>query len=212
VSDSGLSDADVVRANTRPQPVPLVPEITLWRSDEDPFAVWERTGPDVPYWAFPWAGGQALARHLLDRPALVAGRSVLDLASGSGLVAIAAALAGAGQVTAVDVDPLAVAAIGLNATANGVTVTALRADLLDSPGPVVDVLLAGDVCYDVGLTARILPFISRAAAAGATVLLGDPGRDYFPRTGFRRVAGYAVPGTARLESRDVTPATVWTPA
>jgi predicted nicotinamide N-methyase len=207
-----LSASDVVLANTRPQPVPLVPEITLRCADDDPFAVWERTGADVPYWAFPWAGGQALARYLLDHPAAVAGRRVLDLASGSGLVAIAAALAGAAGVTAVDIDPLAIAAVGLNATANGVTVTARLADLLDSPAPAVDVLLAGDVCYDVDLTARILPFVRRAAAAGATVLLGDPGRDYFPSTGFHRVAGYAVPGTARLESRAVTPATVWRPA
>lgn len=189
--------------------MPLVPEITLRCTDDDPFALWEKAGADVPYWAFPWAGGQALARYVLDHPAEVAGRSVLDLASGSGLVAIAAALSGAATVTAVDVDPLAVAAIGLNATANGVTVTARLADLLDSPAPAVDVLLAGDVCYDVDLTARILPFVRRVAAAGAGVLLGDPGRDYFPRTGFDRVASYAVPDTGRLESRDVTPTTVW---
>ncbi|HKN99124.1 MAG TPA: 50S ribosomal protein L11 methyltransferase [Pseudonocardiaceae bacterium] len=204
-----MSGSEFVLANTRPQPVPLVPEITLRCTDDDPFALWERTGADVPYWAFPWAGGQALARYVLDHPAVVAGRSVLDLASGSGLVAIAAALAGAAPVTAVDVDPLAVAAIGLNSAANGVHVTALLADLLDSPGPAVDVLLAGDVCYDVDLTARILPFVRRAAAAGATVLLGDPGRDYFPSTGFDRVAHYTVPDTGRLESRDVTPTTVW---
>lgn len=204
-----MSGSDFVLANTRPRPVPLVPEITLHSSDDDPFALWERAGADVPYWAFPWAGGQALARYVLDHPAVVTGRTVLDMASGSGLVAIAAALAGAAAVTAVDVDPLAVAAIGLNAAANGVTVAARQADLLDTPGPVVDVLLAGDVCYDVDLTARILPFIRRVAAAGATVLVGDPGRDYFPRTGFHRLAGYPVPGTARLESRDVTPTTVW---
>jgi predicted nicotinamide N-methyase len=204
-----LSGSDFVLANTRPRPVPLVPEITLHRSEDDPFELWERTGQDVPYWAFPWAGGQALARYVLDHPAEVAGRAVLDLASGSGLVAVAAALAGAASVTAVDIDPLAVTAIGLNAAANGVTVTAYLADPLDSPGPVVDVLLAGDVCYDVDMTARVLPFIRRTAAAGATVLLGDPGRDYFPRTGFDRVADYGVPDTGRLESRDVTPTTVW---
>jgi predicted nicotinamide N-methyase len=204
-----LSGSEVVLANTRPRPVPLVPEITLRSSDDDPFAVWERTGTDVPYWAFPWAGGQALARYVLDHPAVVAGATVLDLASGSGLVAIAAALAGAAAVTAVDVDPLAVAAIDLNAAANGVRVTARLADLLDSPGAGVDVLLAGDVCYDVDMTARILPFVRRTAAEGATVLLGDPGRDYFPSTGFHRVADYAVPDTARLESRDVTATAVW---
>ncbi|HEY1573845.1 MAG TPA: 50S ribosomal protein L11 methyltransferase [Pseudonocardiaceae bacterium] len=204
-----MSASDVVLANTRPVPVPLVPEITLRCTDDDPFALWERTGQDVPYWAFPWAGGQALARYVLDHPAEVAGATVLDLASGSGLVAVAAALAGAASVTAVDIDPLAVAAVDLNAAANGVTVTALLTDLLDSSGAGVDVLLAGDVCYDVDMTARVLPFLRRTAAEGASVLLGDPGRDYFPRTGFDRAAEYGVPDTGRVESRDVTPTTVW---
>lgn len=197
-----------VLANTRPAPVPLVPEITLRQTGDDPFTLWERSGGDVPYWAFPWAGGQALARYVMDEPGVVAGRRVLDLATGSGLVAIAAALAGAAEVTAVDVDPLAVLAAGVNAELNGVRVTAVRADILDADPGAAQVVLAGDVCYDADMTARVLPFLDRAART-ATVLLGDPGREYFPRTGCRRLAEYEVPATGRLESRDRTRTTVW---
>jgi predicted nicotinamide N-methyase len=204
-----VTGLDFVLANTRAVAVPLVPEITLRQTDDDPFALWERAGVEVPFWAFAWAGGQALARYVLDHPDVVAGRRVLDLASGSGLVAVAAALAGASAVTATDVDPLAVLAIGVNAEANGVTVTALLADVLDSAGGEADVVLAGDVCYDVDMVRLVLPFLERAAARGALVLVGDPGREYFPRTGFERLAGYQVPATGRLESRDVTPTTVW---
>lgn len=199
---------DFVLANTRPAPVPLVPEITLRQTEDDPFTLWERGGGDVPYWAFPWAGGQALARYVMDEPGVVAGRRVLDLATGSGLVAIAAALAGAAEVTAVDVDPLAVLAAGVNAELNGVRVTAVRADVLDADPGAAQVVLAGDVCYDADMTARVLPFLDRAART-ATVLLGDPGREYFPRTGCRRLAEYEVPATGRLESRDRTRTTVW---
>jgi predicted nicotinamide N-methyase len=199
---------DFVLANTRPAPVPLVPEITLRQTDDDPFTLWERGGGDVPYWAFPWAGGQALARYVLDTPAVVAGRRVLDLATGSGLVAIAAALAGAAEVRAVDVDPLAVLAVGVNAELNGVPVTVELADVLAGDAGTAEVVLAGDVCYDVDMTARVLPFLDRAART-ATVLLGDPGREHFPRTGCRRLAGYEVPGTGQVESRDRTPTTVW---
>jgi predicted nicotinamide N-methyase len=204
---------DFVLANTRIREVPLVPEITLRLADE-PFALWERTGgertgADVPYWAFAWVGGQALARYVLDHPPLVAGRRVLDMASGSGLVAVAAALAGAASVTAVDVDPLAASAIGVNAEANGVSVTVLLADVLDSDGGDADVVLAGDVCYDPDMAARMLPFVTRAAARGAVVLVGDPGRGYFPSTGFEWLADYPVPLTGVLEGRDTTRTTVW---
>jgi predicted nicotinamide N-methyase len=202
-----LPGPDFVLANTRAAPVPLTPEITLRQTDDDPFTLWERTGGDVPYWAFAWVGGQAVARYVLDHPAIVAGRRVLDLASGSGLVAIAAALAGASAVRAVDVDPLAVLAIGVNAQVNGVDVTAELADVLDSAGGDADVVLAGDVCYDRDMAARVLPFVARATAAD--VLVGDPGREYFPRTGFERLADYDVPDTGRLESRDSTRTTVW---
>lgn len=197
---------DFVLANTRPRPVPLVPEIVLRQTDADPFALWERTGGDVPYWAFAWVGGQALARYVLDNPACVAGRRVLDFASGSGLVAIAAALAGAAAVTAVDVDPLAALAIGVNASANGAGVTVLREDILDSGAGDAEVVLAGDVCYDVDMAARVVPFLARVRA---DVLLGDPGRGHLPKTGFTRLATYTVPVTRVLEGRDTTRTAVW---
>jgi predicted nicotinamide N-methyase len=209
---------EFVLANTRPDAAPLVPEVALRLADE-PFALWERTGTALPsaalpYWAFAWAGGQALARHVLDHPDLVAGRRVLDLASGSGLVAIAAALAGAVDVTAVDVDPLAVAAIGVNAAACGVTVTACCADVLDVAEPPAfavsaEVVLAGDVCYDRDMAERVVPFVSRAADRGALVLLGDPGRAHFPTTGFEALSRHDVPVTGVLEAEDTTPTTVW---
>jgi predicted nicotinamide N-methyase len=201
-----LSGLDFVLANTLPRPVPLVPEIILRQTDADPFALWEQAGGDVPYWAFAWAGGQALARYVLDNPASVAGRRVLDLASGSGLVAIAAAHAGAAAVTAVDIDPLAVLAVGVNAEASGVTVTAIQADILDSDVGDADVVLAGDVCYDVDLAARVVPFLARVRAG---VLLGDPGRGHVPKTGYTKLATYSVPVTRVLEGRDTTPTAVW---
>ena len=199
---------DFVLANTEAHRPPLVPEITLRLADE-PFELWERTGEALPYWAFAWAGGQALARYVLDHPDLVTGRRVLDLASGSGLVAIAAALAGAASVTAADTDPLAVAAVTVNARANGVCVTPRCADLLDTSAGDADVVLAGDVCYDRAMADRILPFLARVAGRGIPVLVGDPGRAHFPRTGFTALASYPVPVTGILEAHDTTLATVW---
>jgi predicted nicotinamide N-methyase len=198
---------DFVLANTEPGHAPLVPEITLRLADE-PFALWERADT-LPYWAFAWAGGQALARHVLDHRDLVAGRRVLDLAAGSGLVAIAAALAGAAEVTATDVDPLAVRAIGVNAHANDAHVTACGDDVLDTDGDDAEVILAGDVCYDRAMADRVLPFLARAAARGIRVLVGDPGRAHFPKTGFHALATYPVPGTGPLEAKDTTVTTVW---
>jgi predicted nicotinamide N-methyase len=183
--------------------------------------LWERierdTGHDQlppPFWAFPWAGGQALARYLLDQPDCVRGRVVLDLASGSGLVAIAAAVAGAASVTPSDTDPLAVAAITLNAGVNRVQLEPTVGDLLGAPGapgrPVrADVVLAGDAFYDRDLAARLLPFLERASRAGATVLVGDPGRAYLPRDRFTQVAAYDVPVERVIEDADVKPSTVW---
>lgn len=204
-----MSRLEFLLANTVAAPVPLVPTVVLRQTEDDPFDLWERIGGEVPYWAFPWAGGQALARYVLDRPETVAGRRVLDIASGSGLVAIAAALAGARSVTAVDIDPFAVLAVGVNAQANHAAVTAVLSDVLDTDGGNADVVLAGDVCYDPDMTARVLPFTTRAVLRGADVLLGDPGRDFFPRTGMQRLARYDVPGTGRVESREVTPTSVW---
>lgn len=163
-----------------------------------------------PFWAFAWAGGQALARHLLDDPDLVAGRSVLDLATGSGLVALAAARAGASTVIANDIDPLSLAATQVNADANGVRVITVEKDLLD-PGTEHEagVVLAGDVFYSRDMAARVLPFLRRAADRGALVLVGDPGRAYLPTGGMIRRAAYDVPVSAALETVDVRRTTVW---
>jgi predicted nicotinamide N-methyase len=170
-----------------------------------------------PFWAFPWAGGQGLARYLLDQPDCVRGRVVLDLASGSGLVAIAAAVAGAASVTPSDPDPLAVAAITLNAGVNRVKLEPTVGDLLGTPGrgqetgaPVrPDVVLAGDAFYDRDLAARLLPFLERASQAGAMVLVGDPGRAYLPQERFTQIAAYDVPVERVIEDADVKPTTVW---
>ncbi|SER03657.1 Predicted nicotinamide N-methyase [Lentzea xinjiangensis] len=200
---------DFVLAHTTPAPVPLVPEIVL-HSAVEAMDLWELTDHDQPpFWAFPWAGGQALARHLLDRPALVRGKKVFDLASGSGLVAIAAALAGADSVTANDIDPLSLAAVELNAAGNGVAVTTLPGDRLDGDAHGADVVLAGDVFYDARITALVLPFLTRAAARGALVLLGDPDRAHLPRDRFVRQARYEVPVPLTLESTETRSATVW---
>ncbi|QGN47816.1 class I SAM-dependent methyltransferase [Micromonospora sp. WMMD558] len=180
-------------------PTPFVPEVRLHLA-EDPIVWWARMEAHAgralppPYWASVWAGGQALARHLLDHPELAAGRRVLDLATGSGLVGIAAALAGA-AVVANDVDPYAVAAVTVNARVNRVAVRATGQDLLDTAPTPVDLLVAGDVLYDAGMAARVLPFLRRAATAGAEVLVGDPGRGHRPPDGLVVVADYLVPIT-----------------
>ncbi|WP_433343363.1 class I SAM-dependent methyltransferase [Micromonospora sp. CA-111912] len=179
---------------------PFVPEVRLHLA-EDAIVWWARMEAAsghalaAPYWASVWAGGQAIARHLLDHPELVAGRRVLDLAAGSGLVAIAAALAGADRVVANDIDPYAVAAVTLNAQANRVTVAATGEDLLDSDPDDMDLLVAGDVFYDEELAGRMLPFLRRAAARGSHVLVGDPGRGHLPRNRLDLVASYQVPTT-----------------
>jgi predicted nicotinamide N-methyase len=177
------------------EPVPFVPEVLLHQAD-DLHGLWEAVGGDAPpYWAFPWLGGQALARYVLDHD-VVRSRRVLDLATGSGLVAVGAALAGAADVLAVDVDPLAVQAVAANAAVNGVRVRALLADLLDGPVPDVDVLLAGDVCYEREMAGRVLSWLG---SFEGVVLLGDPGRDYLPREGLTEVAAYDLPTTRELE-------------
>ncbi|MFD5829713.1 class I SAM-dependent methyltransferase [Lentzea sp. NPDC060358] len=201
--------SDFVLANTTLAPVPLVPEVVL-HSAVEAMDLWELTDHDQPpFWAFPWAGGQALARHLLDHPGLVRDKKVFDLASGSGLVAIAAALAGADSVTANDIDPLSLTAVQLNASANGVAVTPLPGDQLDSDAHGADVVLAGDVFYDAEITALVLPFLTRAAARGALVLMGDPDRAHLPDDRFVRCARYEVPVPWTLESTETRSATVW---
>jgi predicted nicotinamide N-methyase len=197
---------EFVRANTRLVAPPLVPEVRLHLADEA-FGLWEAT-ERLPFWAFAWAGGQALARYLLDDPARVRGRRVLDLGTGGGIVAIAAARAGAADVLANDVDPRALAALALNAWTNGVTVTAVPDDLLDREGSTVDVVLAGDVFYDRAMARRVLPFLLRSADSGAEVLVGDPGRAYLPAR-FELLASYEVAGSGPIEDRDVKTTGVW---
>ena len=205
--------ADFVRAHTRLTPVPFVPELRLHQADE-PIALWERTeagGQEQPppFWAFAWAGGQALARYVLDHPVLVAGRAVLDLATGSGLVAVAAARAGGRPVTANDIDPLSLAAAEANASANGVKVALVEGDLLEKGYADAGVILAGDVFYSREMAARVLPFLRAAARRGALVLVGDPGRAYLPTEGMVRRATYEVPVVEVLESVPVRRTGVW---
>ncbi len=209
------SDAErFILANTAPAAPPHVPEVALHLADEA-HDLWHRTeeelaaiGLDPPFWAFAWAGGQGLARHILDNPALVRGRTVLDFASGSGLVAIAAARAGAASVIASDVDPFCAAAIRLNARLNGVSVDFTADDLTGTDGG-WEVVLAGDVFYDRAMAALVEPWLRSLAARGATVLVGDPGRAYLPKGRLEALATYAVPVTRALEDSEVKRTTVW---
>ena len=211
--------AEVIRGSTRLRSVPLVPEIQLYQASE-PMSVWQQTeqatgriGLDPPFWAFAWAGGQALARYLLDHPEAVTGRHAIDVASGSGLVAIAAVLAGAAAVTAYDIDPLAAAAIAVNADANGVTVPTVLADVRlhdDLPSPGTDLVLVADAFYEQELAAEVLRLAERSRDHGAAVLIGDFGRAYLPRARLVPLASYDVPGLRVLEDADVKHTTVWT--
>lgn len=192
------------------EPAPSVPEVLLHQAD-DLQGLWEATGaPAPPYWAFAWLGGQALARYVLDHPEQVRGKRVLDLATGSGLVALAALHAGAVSVLAADIDPLAGEALAANMAANMAAkdlpkepdptrtgpLTWTGVDLLDGPVPDVDVVLAGDVLYDRDMTPRVLAFLRRATVP---VLLGDPGRDYCPQEGVEEIGSYDLPTTRELE-------------
>jgi predicted nicotinamide N-methyase len=224
---AGAGSRRVITETTRLATVPYVPEIRLQQA-EDPFTVWEQTesvagrstggvtGADTgqaelppPFWAFAWAGGQALARYLLDHPDLVAGRHVLDVASGSGLVAIAAARCGARPVLAADVDELAAQAISVNAAANGARVRPVLADLLDGDGDGADVVLCADAFYEEELAVRVLAFLHRARAAGARVFVGDPGRAFLRTAGFVPLETYEIPVTVALEGVTSKRATVY---
>ena len=210
-----LADREAfIRANTSLLAPPHVPEIRLHLADEA-HELWLKTEEELeaiglppPFWAFAWAGGQGLARYLLDNPAIVRGRRVLDFASGSGLVAIAAAKAGAAHVLAADIDPFCAAAIRLNLEANGVSADFTGSDLIGADEG-WDVVLAGDVFYDKALAVRLTPWFSSLAARGATVLVGDPGRSYLPREGLLRLAEYQVSVTRALEDAEVKRTTVW---
>lgn len=198
------SRAFVVR-HTRLRPVPGLEEVRLQQGD-DVLDLWHAvqlaTGdPDapLPYWAFAWAGGLAIARYLRERPGLVAGRHVFDFGSGSGLCAIAAMRAGATAAIAADIDPFAAAAIELNARANRMRISVLRRDVLDDEPPDVDVILAGDCWYEGGFAARVLPWLRRASARGVEVIVGDPGRSYLPVEDLTELAMYEVRTTTELE-------------
>ncbi len=204
-----------IRNHTRLDSPSYLPEIKLHLADEA-FDLWEATERQMgtthlapPFWAFAWPGGMALARYVLDHPDLVAGRRVLDLAAGSGVVAIAAAMAGAKEVTASEIDPLAVTAITLNATANGVSVRTVLGDILDGDGEDAQVVLAGDVFYEKLMAERVMAFLERVTRRGAQVMVGDPGRTYLPRTRFQQAAVQQVPVNRALEDADVKTTTVW---
>jgi predicted nicotinamide N-methyase len=200
----------LVRSATAVAAVPFVPEIGL-RTAAEPFGLWGRTERDAPpFWAFPWAGGQGLARYVLDHQETVAGRRVLDVASGSGLVAIAAAQAGARVVLATDIDEHALAAIALNAAANGASqVTPRRLDLAAADHGDAEVILAADVFYQRDLAAVALAFLKAARHAGATVLVADPARAFVPRAELTPVTTYEIPVLQVLEDTQVKTVTIY---
>jgi len=211
---------DFIRANTRLQEPPLVPEVRLhlasevvplWQATEEELA---RQGLPPPFWAFAWAGGQALARYLLDHPQVVAGKRVLDFAAGSGLQGIAARLAGAASVEAVEIDTFACAACRLNAVANETVIEVRQEDLVGRDNPEApeahwDVVLAGDVCYERPAAERITAWLRSLSSETCLVLMGDPGRTYLPREGLERLIGYAVKTSRELEDSDLRNAVVW---
>ncbi len=203
-----------VAAHTRLLAVPHAPELSLYVADEAT-ALWQKTEDELgaiglapPFWAFAWAGGQALARHVLDNPALVAGQHVLDFASGSGLVAIAAAKAGAARVEAADIDGFALAAMDLNAHANNVRIEPVGTDQIGTDRG-WHTVLAGDICYERNLAERVMTWLAGLAARGAIVLIGDPGRSYLPTQRLTHLATYQVPVTRELEDRDIKATGVW---
>jgi predicted nicotinamide N-methyase len=214
----GASLADrraFVLANTRLQAPPHTPELRLRLADEVT-PIWRLTEEELgelglppPFWAFAWAGGQALARYLLDHPTEVAGKRVIDFATGSGLVAIAAMQAGAARVLAADIDPFCAAAVALNAEVNAVTVAFTDANLLDAAPPAADLILAADICYEQPLAGRVMAWLAEARAAGMRVLIGDPGRSYFPKSGLVHLAEYRVPTTRELEDAEIKRTSVW---
>ena len=208
--------AAFILANTRLQPVPHAPEISLWLADEVT-PIWRLTEEELgelglppPFWAFAWAGGQGLARWLLDNPHEVAGRRVLDFAAGSGLVGIAAMKAGAAAGLCADIDPFSAAAVALNARANHVALGFIGDDLLAAPPPDVDVICAGDVFYEKPMAERVLAWLTAASDRGTRVLVGDPLRTWFPKSGLDLLAEYEVPTTRELEDSAVKRTRVWT--
>jgi predicted nicotinamide N-methyase len=204
-----------IKTNTRILSPPLVPEIRLHLAEES-VPIWQKTEEELgemnippPYWAFAWAGGQALARFILDHPQDFAGRRVLDLGSGSGLTAIAAAKAGAQRVLAADIDEVALAAITINAAENAVVIETTAKDLLSAPQAGFDIVLVGDLYYERQLADRVSAFIDEARVRGEQIFIGDPQRSYFPRDRYERAAEYQVPVTRELEDSEIKRTAVW---
>jgi predicted nicotinamide N-methyase len=204
-----------IRANTSVMTPPLVPEVSLHLAHEA-VPLWQKTEEELgemglppPFWAFAWAGGQALARHVLDNPALVQGKRVIDLASGSGLVGIAAMKAGAASVLAADIDGFSLEAIRLNAEMNGVTLEVTGDDLLTDPAPACEIILVGDLFYEKGLAAKVFGWLSDAEGRGIPALIGDPGRSYLPRERLIKLGEYRVQVTRDLEDAEIKWTSVW---
>ena len=206
-----MTPEEFIRANSELMPSPLVPEIKLhlatevvplWRKTEEEL---NKMGVPPPYWAFAWAGGQALARYILDNPEIVRGKSVLDFGAGSGLVALAAAKAGAAKVLAADIDKFSIAAIAANAQANGLDIATTSDDIIGSK-EAFDVILVGDMCYERPLAERLMEWLKNRHTE---ILLGDPGRSYFPKQGLERLAVYNVAVTRELEDREIRETGVW---
>jgi predicted nicotinamide N-methyase len=215
MSSSAADAASFIRANTAVASPPLVPEIRLhlaseitplWQATEQTLA---RDQLPPPYWAFAWAGGQALARHVLDHPELVRGKDVLDFGAGSGLLALAAAKAGAAAATAAEIDPFAAVAIALNAKVNALELRIETADIIGRTAAPWQVVLVGDMCYERPLAERLTAWLSVMAGQGALVLLGDPGRNYLPKGGLTALARYTVPTPLDLEDRTTREGVVW---
>jgi len=214
MSAGPAAKAPFILANTALIAPPHVPEIRLHLADEA-HDLWHRTEEELeaiglppPFWAFAWAGGQGLARYILDHPDVVRGRTVLDFATGSAVVAIAAAKAGAAEVTAADIDPFCEAAVKLNAEANAVRI-GFRDDDLVGRDEGWEVVLAGDVFYDRAFTGRLVPWLASLASRGAVVIVGDPGRAYLPKERLEKLAVYEVPVTRALEDAEVKRTTIW---
>lgn len=215
-----LNDADAVRAfiqaHTKALAPPLVPELKLYLAEES-LPIWQKTEEQLqqqniapPFWAFAWAGGQAIARYLLDHRDIVDGKRVLDIGTGSGIAAIGAMLAGAKEAVATDIDKLSAITAELNADLNGVPLTVSQTDVLDRPAQGCDVYIIADLFYERELAELVLAFARSAKADGATVLVGDPERSYFPQSEFRRLATYEVPVTRELEDALIKKTSVWT--
>jgi predicted nicotinamide N-methyase len=208
-----LNYSHFIRDNTTILSPPLVPEVTLHLAHEA-LPIWQKTEDELgaiglppPFWAFAWAGGQALARYILDNSEIVAGKTVIDLASGSGLVGIAAMKAGAATVVAADIDEFAAAAMQINSDLNFVTLDITSQNLLDTPPPLVDVILVGDLFYEKSVAEKCFAWLQQSNAQ--TILIGDPGRSYLPQDKLVKIASYAVPVSRDLEDAEIKQTSVW---